>query len=141
MCPHSYFLILMSSEKNATAQSLRVDCFFFFFPQELFVAVERDRVKVYNYSRIYGWNPDLSLSLTVICAHALTHTVFFLRHQPVSQRVPMNPGGHMQSPSASWHTPPFRHSGQSLLQPGPHFLLGQPTGKNNFPNSKTVGIK
>lgn len=55
-----------------------------------------------------------------------------LKHQPVSQRVPMNPGGHIQSPLPSWHTPPFKHSGQSLLQSWPHFLLEQAAGKNNL---------
>lgn len=49
----------------------------------------------------------------------------WLRYKPVSHRVPMNPGGHIQSPSILWHTPPFRHSEQSLSQFTPHFLLGQ----------------
>lgn len=56
----------------------------------------------------------------------------FLKRQPVSQRVPMNPGGQMQSPLPSWHTPPFKHSGQSLLQSWPHFLLAQAASKNTL---------
>lgn len=112
----------------------------FFSPPRAVCCCWAGRSESIQLLEIYGWNPNLSLSLTVICVHTDTCSLF-LQHQPVSQRVPMNPGGHMQSPSASWHTPPFRHSGQSLLQPGPHFLLAQPTGKKSFPNSKTAGIK
>ncbi len=45
-------------------------------------------------------------------------------HLPVSQRIPINPGGQTQSPSLSWHTPPFKHSGQSLSQSEPHLFFG-----------------
>lgn len=133
MCPHSYFLTLIISEKNATVQTLWVYCFFFFFSPRAVCCCWAGRSESTQLLEIYGWNPNLSLSLSHchLCTHIDTHSLF-LRHQPVSQCVPMNPGGHMQSPSASWHTPPFRHSGQSLLQPGPHFLLGQPTGKKSF---------
>lgn len=31
----------------------------------------------------------------------------------------------MHSPTWSWQTPPFRQSGQSFLQDGPHFFAGQ----------------
>lgn len=44
----------------------------------------------------------------------------------------MNPGGQIQSPSPSWHTPPLRHSGQSLSQWGPHFLPGQAADRHTF---------
>lgn len=44
---------------------------------------------------------------------------------PLSQRVPMNPGGQMHSPTWSWQMPPFRQSGQSFSQDGPHFFAGQ----------------
>lgn len=31
----------------------------------------------------------------------------------------------MHSPTYSWQMPPFRQSGQSFSQDGPHFLAGQ----------------
>lgn len=31
----------------------------------------------------------------------------------------------MHSPTWSWQTPPFRQSGQSFSQEGPHFFAGQ----------------
>lgn len=139
MCPHSYFHILISSEKNATAQTLWVDGPPLPPPRAVCCCWATEW-KYTITGDLWLKSKFVPLSHCHLCTHTDTRSLF-LRHQPVSQRVPMNPGGHMQSPSASWHTPPFRHSGQSLLQPGPHFLLAQPTGKKSFPNSKTAGIK
>lgn len=77
----------------------------------------------------WPWCPDLGVQQGTPWAQLIPAEQRQLGALPLSQRVPVKPGGQMHSPTWSWQTPPFRQSGQSFSQDGPHFFAAHAAGR------------